>query len=794
MLKKYSVLISILILSIVSSYAQVNSMAPLPNPKLLSEKWDARWVTYGNAPLKAYGIYHFRKTFELEEVAKDFVINISADNRYKLFVNGQEIAKGPARGDINHWYFETLNISSYLHNGKNVIAVKVWNLAEHMPRAQYSIETGVIIQGNSEVSKIVNTDASWKALQNTAYKPSDGPTYETGSGEAVDANLYPWNWEKLEYDDNHWEPVEVRWNGIPYGAATGYKHILFPRDIPPIHENPIRFKSVRRSGGLQIPNKLLEGKEPVCIPAHTKISILLDQGELTTAYPILVTDKGNQSKIKITYAEALYHGNRQKGNRNEIENKSIIGYCDEITCDGEERTFTTLWYRTYRYVQLEIETVNEPLYIKDISGMFTAYPFEEKAKFDANNTSLDKIWEVGWRTARLCAHETYMDCPYYEQLQYVGDTRIQALISLYVSGDPQLMKKAINMFAWSKNYEGITESRYPSHTRQYIPPFSLFWINMVHDYWMHVANSSDFVADQMRTVDDILNWYIIKLDPNTGVLGPIPHWSFLDWPKEWPWDTTKHTGGIPAGAEEGGSIYFTLQLAYTLREARDLAEGLGLKDKQHYYDRVYRELIAAVNKIGYNTSKALYVDAINSESFSQHTNIMAILAGAVEKDAIPELFDKIITDSGLIQTTFYFKFYLFKAMELAGASDAYLQMLEPWHDMINRGLTTFAERQEPTRSDCHAWSSSPVYFFLRTVCGIKPLESNFKTVLIKPHLGDLKTLNGKMPHPKGMINVNYLKTGNTLQAIIELPNQLKGIFEYEGKKIELQPGVNTIRI
>src|SRR5690606_36146495 len=115
----------------------------------------------------------------------------------------------------------------------------------------------------------------------------------------------------------------------------------------------------------------------------------------------------------------------------------------------------------------------------------------------SNDEQLRRIWEVGWRTARLCAQETYVDCPYYEQLQYVGDTRIQALISLYVSGDDRLMRKAIRLFNWSSNYEGITASRYPTRINQYIPPFSLYWINMVHDYWMHRPDSV-FVKEQLR--------------------------------------------------------------------------------------------------------------------------------------------------------------------------------------------------------------------------------------------------------------------------------------------------------
>ncbi len=123
--------------------------------------------------------------------------------------------------------------------------------------------------------------------------------------------------------------------------------------------------------------------------------------------------------------------------------------------------FRPLWWRTYRYLDLKIETKAEPLTIEDLRGVYTGYPFERKARFDAGNELLTKILEVGWRTARLDAHETYMDCPYYEQLQHVGDTRIQALISLYNSGDARLIKNAISLVNDSRTAEGATMSRAP---------------------------------------------------------------------------------------------------------------------------------------------------------------------------------------------------------------------------------------------------------------------------------------------------------------------------------------------
>jgi hypothetical protein len=162
-----------------------------------------------------------------------------------------------------------------------------------------------------------------------------------------------------------------------------------------------------------------------------------------------------------------------EGNRNELEGKRLVGLTDLVLPDGEGGRVFDLWWRTWRFLEIEVETADEPLVIDKLEAFATGYPFAEKGRFDAGDTMLARIWETGWRTARLCAHETYVDCPYYEQLQYVGDTRVQALISDAVSGDDRLARQAIEAYDHSRRSDGITSSRYPSNPPQYVPPFSL---------------------------------------------------------------------------------------------------------------------------------------------------------------------------------------------------------------------------------------------------------------------------------------------------------------------------------
>ena len=132
----------------------------LVNPILLKEQWKAKWITYPGISGTEYGVYLFRKNFTLDTEDKYFIVHVSADNRYKLYVNGQYVGNGPARGDLMKWYFETIDLAPYLKKGENVIAAEVWNFAEYRPIAQFTYQTRFIIQGNSLMENVVNSDST----------------------------------------------------------------------------------------------------------------------------------------------------------------------------------------------------------------------------------------------------------------------------------------------------------------------------------------------------------------------------------------------------------------------------------------------------------------------------------------------------------------------------------------------------------------------------------------------------------------------------------------------------------
>ena len=771
---------------------------------LLSKPWEAHWIGVPNEPPHDYGVYQFRKTFTLASKPASFIVHVSADNRYKLFVNGKFVSLGPARGDIFHWNFETVDIAPYLQNGKNVLSAIVWNYGDMRPEAQISYQTGFILQGNGEVEKIVNTDNTWKCRRDSSYSAKEPKLtytyYVAGPGETINFNLALKNWKNAGFDDNSWFSANQITQGLPKGVfGYGLGWMLVPRSIPQMELTPQRLQKVRKTDVFPLPENFPAQKSPFIIPANSSAFILLDQGYLTNAYPVLQFSKGKNASIDLSYAEGLYINEpdkkdwrtlNQKGNRNEVEGKRFIGVTDSLISDGSDnQEFTSLWWHTYRYLQLQVTTKNEPLQIDDLYGIFTGYPFTMNAKFDGGNDTLNKILETGWRTARSCAMETYMDCPYYEQLQYVGDTRIQCLVSLYNSGDDKLMRNAINLIDDSRMAEGATLSRYPTANAQEIPPFSLWWIGLIHDYWMY-RDDEAFVKNKLPGIRQVL-WFFNKYQQADGSLKNLPYWNFTDW-----CDTKGWRDGMAPFGKDGFSASLDLQLLWAYQLAAELESNLGMKDYANQYETAAAQLKQTIQKKYWDSAKKLFADTDDKDVFSQHTNSLAILAGLISDADATSVAKKLITDGDLTQATIYFKYYLHLALTKAGLGNDYLNWLNVWKQNLTMGMTTWAEISDinRTRSDCHAWGASPNIELYRMVLGIDSDAPGFKKIKIIPHLGFLTRASGTIPHPNGNINVKYEKANDNWKISITLPSNTPGYLVWKEKRYELKAGENSLTL
>ncbi len=310
---------------------------PAPAARWLQEQWTASWIGPAGNAAREYGVHLFRKDFSLAEVPEHFVVHVSADARFRMYVNGTSVASGPQRSDAWVRRFDSVDLASRLRSGTNVIAVRVWNYGEDAPCAIVNRQTGLILQGDTDAEAVVNTDGSWKVMRDDAYSPVpvNLPAYiVVGPGERVDGTRHPWGWEMPSYGDLKWSSAIEMGRGNPCGWGTGVARGLAPRTIPPMEEAPLRFAAVRRASGVSVPEGFTAGEAPLVVPAHTKASLLLDQGAETSAYPQLTLSGGAGAVLRLTYAEALIDANGNKGDRNEVAGRHIEGKSDEFVADG----------------------------------------------------------------------------------------------------------------------------------------------------------------------------------------------------------------------------------------------------------------------------------------------------------------------------------------------------------------------------------------------------------------------------------------------------------------------------
>ena len=762
------------------------------------EYWNALWIAVPGASQKDYGVYYFRKDINLNAKPDKFVVYVTGDTRYKLYINGTLASLGPARNDSKHWNYETVDIAQYLKAGQNVIAAQVWNEGQYTPVPNATIRTGFLMMGEGDAA-VVNTNDTWKCIQDMSYQPLRQRVpgyYALGAGEGVDMSKHVSDWNSPTADLSAWKNAEPYDLGTPHDTSSGTgvysSHMLVSSTLPQMERFEKRIAAVRKDGGISLPKEWPAKNATVTIPAGKTVDILLDQQELTNGYFNLNFSKGSQAKIKVQYAESLYSDKTggRKGNRNEVEGKYFVGRFDSIASSGKDnQQFTTLDWRTFRYVNLHIETASEPLQINDISSTFVGYPFKLNATLDTDRQDLLKMLEIGWRTARLCAIETYTDCPFYEQLQYLGDTRIQALVSLYNSGDDRLMKNYMRQADMSRNAEGVTMGRAPSELAQYITPYALSYVYTIHDY-MRYGSDLDFARDLIPGMEQIL-WYFGKYQDKNGLIKGLPGWNFSDWVDAEGWQL-----GVAKVGPDGYGVLMDMQLLLAYQMAADVENFQGNTFMAGKYTEKADQLKKVIQSTYWSAERGLYAQTSEKKLFSQHAGALAILTGMVSGDAAKQMARKLLTDTTLAPCSIYYKFYLHEALIKAGLGDEYLTWLDKWRENIDKGLTTWGETSDVdgTRSDCHAWGASLNIEFFRTLLGIDSAAPAFAKVKIEPHLGDITSIGGSMPHPQGTISVKYQKKGSSLKAEIELPAGVSGSLVWNGQTVALNGGKNTVEV
>lgn len=763
--------------------------------------FSASWISAEEIALKEHNVIHLRKAFELDVVPNNFKVKISADNQYRLFINGKYVCKGPGRSDLEHWYYQKIDLAKYLKTGKNVIAAEVVNFGPTRGFSQLSHLTAFLMEGETQNEQIINTgNNGWKAINNFAYFPKKvlwqqriditQGLYVANPTDSIVGADYLWGWQNPEFDDSKWQAAKyLDISAYRYNNVSG---IFYP-DGWLLYERPIKNRTEHREDFPVFYNwnglKIIQSLQHFSVPANQKISILIDNKVMSLGFPEMILTGGKNSWVKVSYAETLFHSDRiGKDDRSKIKGNQLIGYSDIFMPEGgTNRMYRPNWFRSFRYIQIDIKTGDQPLEIVDYYNQKSEYPIELKATFETDNNFLNSLMEPGWRTASLCAQDLLISDAYYEQMQYIGDARIHGEAIEYLSGNDDLVRQMLLQADWSRIPEGLTHACYPDGFNLTIPIYSLVWIDIIYDQMMW-AGDKKFTSQFDLGIYTVLEWFNKKIQAN-GLTGPINWWAYADWCIDW-------KSGVPPGGQEGNSTLFTLHYAYTLQNAAKIYRFIGKKHMADIYDKRAEKLIKAVNNLCFDNTKGLYSDTPEMKYYSQHTNIFAVLAGAAEGEKAKQILTKIWENNSLSEIGLYFHHYLFEAFNKVGMGAEFQNHLAGWHEMMENNLTTFTEvaltGTRTQRSDCHPWSCSPNINFFKTICGIQPVKPGFEKIQIAPNPGKLKFIDAGFTHPKGEIKMKLKFNSSKVSGEIIVPKKMEAEFLWNGKSKKLQAGVNKI--
>lgn len=732
------------------------------------KRWRGGWIwTTGRSATTDSELVYFRRVFDVPAGdSHRLVVDVSADSRYRLFLNGESVSVGPAKGVAAGYHYETVDVSAQLRPGRNVLAAKVLHLSAgapfrkgrdgaasvwRSPTGGFLLDGAVRSAGGDELVSVHTADR-WRYLidGSRAVRPVE-PSEFVGDPEIVDGTRLPHGWERTAYDDSEWPAA------TPISAAGDELHgefapwFLVPRTIPPLYEREREFVGRPYAG------------EPLTVAAGERHVVELDAGELTTGYLTVGVTGGAGSVLRILGAECYEPADGRAGKRwlrDKPDGHVLVGHPDTYVVAGfgrpdDPETYEPFDFRTFRYVRLEVEAGPEPVVLHRLSYRETGYPLDVIGEFACSDDAFNAMWDISVRTLRRCMHETYEDCPHYEQLQYTMDTRLQMLFTYQVSGDDRLARKAIHDFHSSLQPTGMLLGRAPSAYPLVIPGFALFWVLMLHDHHRHFGDV-ELVRRYRPTMDAVLDWFDRQLTED-GVVGASPahYWSFVDWTPEW-----NPTRGIPTAAADGPISIYSMMYSVALQAAADLAEASGRPGVGEEYRNRAGRLNAAVRKVFWSAGERLFRDGVGDSEFSQHAQIWAVLAGVEQGPVAVDLLERALdADRRLVKASYVVLFFLFRALATVGRYERSFELWDRWRGFVELNVSTWPEGDFQPRSECHAWSAIPLAEFPCEILGVQPAEPGYRQIRIAPQIGQLSWARGKVATPRGLVTVDWRLVG-----------------------------------
>lgn len=591
----------------------------------------------------------FRKKVNIGEF-KEAKIYISADDYYKLYINGEFVAQGPTPAYHFRYNYNVIDVSGFLKKGENTIAVhtlyqglinRVWLSGDN----RHGLILDLVVDGKT-VSK---SDETFKVSYHSAYSEMGVCGYETQFLEKYDSCSLEVGFEKPDFDDSKWANARLK-QIADYSLKEQESSMLTFEEIEP--------KTYKARGN----------------------SILYDFGGVFVGY-FGATAKGKKGDIvKIRCGQEL---NDDGSLRYKLRANCV--YEEEWVLSGNEDTLDWFDYKSFRYVEVILP---DGVQINSVKLTAKHYPFSLKTNLKAEfakDEKLQKIWELCVRTQRYGVQEVIQDCMEREKGFYLGDGCYTALTNMVLTGDDSMVKRLIDdAFATDFISDTLVTCMNCSFMQE-IAEYPLMLVYLVLWHYRFTGDS-EYLKINYPKVKKLLDAY--KRDyENKGLLKNLDKWCVVEWPKNFQhnYDVDITEGKICKEAHVSLNAYYL----YAVKSANKIAEALG--------EKCYRDeapLISAFMKAFYDEEKHLFKDGENTNHTTIIGNSFVFAFDLCSDEKFKENFLKELKEKGIHSVSFFCAFCILLGLAVNNRYDLIKRELldeGAWLRMLKEDATTTFE-------------------------------------------------------------------------------------------------------
>jgi len=577
--------------------------------------------------------------------------------------------------------------------------------------------------------------------------------------------------------------------------------VLLPREIPFLDESPLAAARIVAWYGATprpdlaadrrlyeealtpLPIGLVDDPDALLAPdpratrvrttGECDVSFLLDFGRIHSGYPFIELEADGGEVVEVAVAEGIPGDwETEPPTQPRIDRERAHGaHLFRYTARPGRQRFERFEWTAVRYAQVTVRNARNGVRIRHVGSTFTRYPVAERGAFACSDEMLNRLWDVGRYTLRLCTHDGWEDCPAREQRQWLGDATVEFLVAQAAFGPDAnaLNRQFLRHCAESQRNDGLTQMYAPGDHRTnglLIPDWTLQWILNAEQHYVYTAEI-EVLESIFPAIERALQWFAHHIDAN-GLVADLPHWHFHDW---------------AALGRHGEAATLNAELVGALRAATRLARALDNSRTARRFETLAAGIANALNARHWDAARGAYIDCVDPATgaqdrrVSQHANAALILwdiaprerwASMIERIADParlvftaappiaptgEPFDP---ESAVVLANTFYSHFVYRALAKAGRFDRALALIrERYGRMLARGATTLWESFDPTASLCHGFSTTPVYQLSTEVLGVYPLEPGFTRFRLAPQPVDLQNASGVFPTVHGDIRVSW---------------------------------------